>query len=561
MYLTYGGDRHAYAEQQRQRGYLSTMDAVLHFGLGSATLVDSLLVVWPGGRISEQTRVAADRRLLLSHSSSTAPDEDTGPRTAAGHRRPAWSTPRPTGLQALDASLPYHRESPYSDFDNFALAVRDYSHDGPALTTADLDGDGREELLVGGAAGQAVTAYHQVGDSLLVYQELLETQETEATVLLTLDYDGDGDIDLFVGNGSREFSARESYYRDELYENVAGKLVRTTRVLPDYLTVTATAAVADLEGDGDLDLFVGSRSALSGSPQAAPSFVLVNEGSFRIGQEVEAGRVTGAVWTDLNGDGLPDLATVGEWDAPQVFTNVSGGLRAHSVGDELTGWWYSLTLGDPDGDGDTDLLAGNVGLNSFYRANATHPLRLRVADYDDNGTLDPILMMYNGAESYPVHPRNTLGRQLPGFKKQAVTYAEYGGWREANMPDIGPEGFVLEAKELRSIYLENDGHANFTVHYLPAIAQTAPLRDAVTVTLADGRRGWLVVQNDYATEVLGGQLDAGTGFLLTVDSADRPVVDPDYWSVRGDARSVVQLDSLVVVGINSGRLRLYRPVK
>ncbi len=557
VYLTYGGDRHAYVEQQRQRGYLSTMDAVVHFGLGGVTQVDSLLVVWPDGRITEQAGVAADRRLVLNYQNSTAPREAMA-HPIAGHHRPAWSMPRLPGLQVVEGVFPSHRESPYSDFDNFALAVRDYSHDGPALATADLDGDGHEELLVGGSAGQAVTAYYREGDSLRVYQELSETEETEATVLLPLDYDGDGDTDLFVGNGSREFSGRESYYRDELYENVAGRLVHTTGVLPDYLTVTSTAAVADLEGDGDLDLFVGSRSALSDSPQAAPSLVLVNDGSFQVGQELAAGRVTGAVWTDLNGDGSPDLATVGEWDAPQVFINTNGNLRARSIDEELTGWWYSLTPGDPDGDGDTDLLAGNAGLNSFYQAGATHPLRLRVADYDDNGTLDPILMRYNGADSYPAHPRNTLGRQLPGFKKQAVTYAEYGGWREANMPTIGPDGFVLEAKELRSVYLENDGTGNFTLHYLSAIAQAAPVRDAVAIPLSDGRRGWLVVQNDYATEVLGGRLDAGTGFFLTVDTLGRPVVDPDYWSVRGDARSVTQLDDWVVVGINNRPLRAYR---
>ncbi len=552
VYLTYGGERHAYAEQQRQRGYLSTMDAGLHFGLGEATVVDSLLVIWADGRVTEQTNIAADRRLVLEYSGSGAPGG------APGHDRPDWSKPRPAGLQPLALALPGHRESPYSDFDHFALSVRDFSHGGPALATADLDGDGRQELLVGGAAGQAVTAYQRVGDSLRVYQELAETRETEATVLLPLDYDGDGDTDLFVGNGSREFGGRETYYRDELYENQGGKLARTTGVLPEYSVVTATAAVADLEGDGDLDLFVGSRAAPNSFPQAAASLVLVNDGNFRVGQEVDAGRVTGAVWTDLDGDGLPDLATVGEWDAPQVFTNTGTTLLARPVGEELTGWWYSLTPGDPDGDGDTDLLAGNVGTNSYFQADATHPLRLRVADYDDNGTLDPILMMYNGAESYPVHPRNTLGRQLPGFKKQAVTYAEYGGWREANMPDVGPDGYVLEAKELRSVYLENDGTGSFTPHHLPAIAQAAPLRDAMPVTLANGRRGWLVVQNDYATEVLGGRLDAGTGFLLTIDVEGRPMVDPDYWSVRGDARAVTQLGDWVVVGINDGPLRAYR---
>jgi hypothetical protein len=270
--------------------------------------------------------------------------------------------------------------------------------------------------------------------------------------------------------------------------------------------------------------------------------------------------VTGAVWSDLNGDNLPELATVGDYDSPTIWQRGDGTYSPTLIGKgTLTGWWYSLTAGDLDGDGDTDLLAGNTGKNSFYQANPDSPLRLRVADYDNNGTLDPILMMYTDGQSYPVHPRNTLGRQLPGFKKQAVTYAEYGGWEEKNMPDLGEGGYVLEAGELRSAYLENDGRGNFTVHFLPNTGQTAPIRDALLIETEGGQRGFLTVQNDYATEVLGGRLDAGTGFLLTLDDRGGLVVDPDYWSVRGDARSLVRLNDYIMVGTNDAALQVYRP--
>jgi hypothetical protein len=399
------------------------------------------------------------------------------------------------------------------------------------------------------------------GDSMAVVQRLDETTDSEATVLLPLDVDGDGDMDLYIGNGSREFAASPERYTDLLYENIGGKLQLTRGWLPEYPIVTGAATVADMEGDGDPDLFIGSAYAVGAYPTAANSLILRNEGGhFTIAHELPAGRVTGAVWSDLNGDNLPELATVGDYDSPTIWQRGDGTYSPTTMGNgTLTGWWYSLTPGDPDGDGDVDLLAGNTGMNSYYQAPLGRPLRLRTADYDGNGTLDPILMMYIGDTSYPTHPRNTLGRQLPGFKKQAVTYAEYGGWQEANMPDLGEEGFVLEAAELRSAYLENDGSGNFTVHFLPNTGQTAPIRDALSITTAVGQSGFLVVQNDYATEVLGGRLDAGTGFLLTIDESGMPVVDSDYWSVRGDARSLVRLNDYIVVGTNDAALRMYRP--
>ncbi len=550
VYLSYGDAQHSYLEQQRQRGYLSTMDATLHFGLGAVQRVDTLTIVWPDGRVSEQTNVSANQRLHLRYPTDLAP----------ARRRPAWARSPPPRINALPRKGPLHRESAHSDFDSHALAVRDRSHDGPVLAVLDLDGDGVSELVLGGAAGQPVTVYRRGQDSLVVYQVLPETLPGEATSLAVLDYDQDGDQDLYVGNGSREFDGQElTVYRDLLYENVDGFLKVTFGALPDIAQVTATVAVADLELDGDPDLFVGSQYRLGTYPLTEPSYVLVNEGgTFRVQQKIDAGLVTDAVWQDLNGDRLPDLVTVGEYAPPRTYLNVAGRLgTAQDVAPDLTGWWYSLTPADLDADGDVDLLAGNLGINSFYQASPTHPLTLRVADYDDNGTLDPIMMMYIGEESHPVHPRNTLGRQLPNLKKQATTYASYGGWSDANMPAVGERGFILEAREFRSVYLENDGHGRFTVRMLPYSGQTAPIRDALPTRLPDGRPALLVVQNDYAVEVLGGRLDAGNGFALWIANGV-PIVDNTYWSVRGDARSVVALNSLIAVGINGDYVRLYR---
>ncbi|WP_116125511.1 CRTAC1 family protein [Lewinella sp. IMCC34183] len=543
VYLA-AGDLRLYAEQQRQRGYLSTVDPRLHFGLGARTTIDSLLIIWPDGRRTVRTEIAADQPITCTYAAATAP--------AAAP--PAYFSAAAPGLVvAATAGLPHHRESVFSDFDRYALALRDRSHDTPALAT---DRSGR--LYFGGAAGQEVSVWDVAAGTQV--QGLPETRASEATALLLVDYDGDGDDDLYVGNGSSEFVRQDSLLTDFLYRNDAGTLVPVAGALPSLSVITGATAAADIDGDGDQDLFIGARAKSGSYPYPPLSYVLDNVGGrYVVRDEVEAGMVTGAVWQDLNGDGRADLATVGEYSALRVFLNEAGRLVPQPVDEALTGWWYCLVANDLDGDGDTDLLAGNYGGNGMYRATADHPLTVTADDYDGNGAVDPIITAWDGTAYYPVHPRNTLGRQLPGLKQQIPDYATYGSWTADNMPLPGPDGITLEAREFRTTWFENDGAGHFTPHFLPWTAQTAPVRAAVSWTLPDGRPALLAVQNDYATEILGGMLDAGNGFALTVDAAGRPEVLPEFWSVRGDARSVVRLDSLLLVGVNDGPVRAYRP--
>lgn len=361
---------------------------------------------------------------------------------------------------------------------------------------------------------------------------------------------------LYVGNGSSEFVGREQHHQDLLYRNDAGVFVLVTDVLPPLGVPVGALASADLEGDGDLDLFVGVRQIAGKYPLPPTSFVLRNDGGrFTVSDELQAGMVTGAVWEDLDGDGRADLATVGEYTSLRIFLNKPDGWLEQPADPNLSGWWYSLTPNDLDGDGDVDLLAGNLGLNSLYTASADRPLTVRADDYDGNGTIDPIVTAYIGDAIHPIHPRNTLGRQLPSLKRQFPDFATYGKWTDEQMPALSETGVELKAREFRNVWFENEGNGSFTAHFLPAAGQTAPVRAAVTATLPDGRPAMLVVQNDYATEVLGGRMDAGTGFALTLDANGKPQVIPRFWSVRGDARSVVKMDSLIFVGINGGEIK------
>lgn len=550
LYLVAGNLR-LYHEQQRQRGYLSTVDALVHFGLGHQQVVDTLSVRWPDGHTNLLTAFSADTLLKLEWKPGTEPP----PPLAGAH--PLASTP---------LAGPVHHESAYRDFDRYALALRDHSRAGPAMTTIDLTGDGSELLVFGGAAGQVVSLWERgqmtngaESQSWVAVAELEETKESEASTLLVFDFDDDGDQDLYVGNGSSEFLGGDYRHQDLLYRNEGGRLVLTEGVLPTSPDITTAVAAADLEGDGDLDLFLGSRQLPGEYPRPGRSLLLRNEGGrFTVTQAFAPGMVTDAVFADLSGDGLPELALVGEYLGLLLYDNKDGELRIRSDNHQaaLTGWWYCLTAGDLDGDGDLDLLGGNAGTNNPYAPKSGRPLVLLADDYDGNEALDPVATVYDDGARRPVHPRNTLTRQLPAWKKLIPDFATYGRWTVDDLPVMGKEGIRLEAGEFRSVYFENDGAGGFAAHPLPNSAQTAPLRDAITNQLPDGRTAFLCVQNDYATEVLGGWMDAGTGFALALDTAGEVEVLTDFWSVSNDARSLVKWKDRIIIGVNGEKVAI-----
>jgi len=392
-------------------------------------------------------------------------------------------------------------------------------------------------------------------------QSLVETLVGETTALLVRS-EGDRTY-LYVGQGSSEFGKKEEQLQDLIYEVVNGevRLWPGTGAIPPL----TTSAVALLQGEKDKNalLFVGSRMQNGNYPYASPSHVLeARGGAYGARQEIKTGMVTAAAAADLNGDGHDDLVTVGEYEPIRLFFGSENDFGPPTTLPQTSGWYYSLTAADLDGDGDTDLLVGNIGLNSPYTASAGQPVRLLADDFDGNGTTDPILTAFNGKTAYPIVPRNTLTRQLPGLKRRVPNFTTYGQWNADDLPAV-KSGLTLSAVEFRSLYLENDGKGNFTIHPLPARAQLAPIQDALPFTLPDGRPALLAAMNDYGFEPLGGRMDAGRGLVITTDRRGRPQVEDFDAGIDADARSIVQLKRkdgrlMAVVGVNRGPVRVIR---
>ncbi len=544
------GETTAFGEQYKVRGYLSSVDAVLHFGLGGRALIDSILVAWPDGHQTRLGGVAADQVLELDIAEAVS---------ASGRVHPSWLTGE-AALWTVDPldparTTPRHVESDYSDFSHQALAQRDLSRNGPALASIDLGGADREALVIGGAAGSTtqVWAYAGAGGWRLA-QDLPSTVAQEATCLCVFDADGDGDLDLYQGNGSTEAKGRPQLLRDQLFLNLGGQLVEVSERLPDIARYSGSCAAADIDGDGWMDLAIGVRLDVERFPMPAPSYWLKGgRGRMTVGAELSLGNVTDVVLGDFDGEGTIDLAYVGEYVAPTVQYSLSAKPLA-GIREVLgpTGWWYSLTAADLDQDGDLDLLAGNLGLNTNLQASATQPLTLIVDDFDKNGALDPILTAFLQGESYPVHPRNSLGRQLPKLKQQMPSYAAYAAWTIKRLPPPGPDGQTLRAEGLASMFFHNEGPRRWKGVELPRTGQMAPVRDAILVSPLGEVPYLLVVENDYAVQVLDGPLDAGNGFALSLGDSGLLMVDRAVWNVRGDGRSVVRIGDAIAVGLNNG---------
>ena len=560
-------DNQQFQQLYPSRGFQSSVEPILHFGLGQAEQAE-LEIIWPDGQQSKLSAVSSNQVLTVDYQqqSKQSVPEQVSP------------TPLFANTTKSNALQHRHRENAFDDFKQQFLLPHELSSFGPKLAIGDLNADGLTDLFVGGAAGEAGTLYQRTASG---WESLsgpwTEQRAQEDTDVLFFDADQDGDEDLYVASGGNEFSAGAKLLHDRLYINDGqGSFSNATGQLPDVRENSSCVKAADFDGDGDLDLFVGGRQVPGEYPRAASSFLLLNEaGQFRDASAdllptlKDLGMITDALWSDFDNDGQIDLILTGEWMGIQFYKNEKDhfSLATPTTGlPGLTGWYNCLASGDFDQDGDIDYLAGNLGLNHRFKASQDSPLELHADDFDQNGSIDLVLSYAFAGKQYPLYGRHVMQDQLVSLKRQFPIFADYA---RSTVKDIWDAEALAKAQHFTvhnfaSIYLENQGQGQFTSHQLPIAAQSAPINAFLVEDFnGDGHLDVLLAGNDYGTEFRTPRADAGHGLVLLGDGTGQfsplSIAESGIY-LPGEVRDLELIKgaggNMILVGVNDGLLEV-----
>jgi len=537
-------DQVQYQEMIPVRGFQSSVPYELVFGLDTLATVEKLTVVWPDSSFQSLQNIEANQTLVLKQADAQPGAAEAPPTTAAIFT----TAPDKRGIDFA------HQENSFLDFKRDKMLPQGISNLGPKISRGDFDSDGLVDYHIGGAKGQAGALFRQQPDGTFVRlsSPALEADAaSEDTDGLFFDADEDDDLDLYVVSGGSDFAEQDPALQDRLYLN-DGQGNFSKANLPAMLTSGSTVSSADIDQDGDQDLFVGGRLIPGKYPLAPRSYILENDGSgtfkditITFAPELaRAGMFTDAVFTQLNDDDYPDLVVVGEWMPVRLFINQAGQRLEASEISNTRGWWNSLHAADLDRDGDTDLVAGNFGKNNLYRPSTDEPVRLIYSDFDQNGSIDPIFTHYLQGEEVFAYSKDELLSQIIELKKLFPDYETFAQTppSEYFSAEQLADADTLSATLFESVYLENQG-GSFTVKPLPLEAQFAPV---YTITSADinqdGHSDLILGGNQSVTRVSTGRYDASFGLVLAGSSNGKFKVVPPYRSgimVQGDVRDII----------------------
>lgn len=556
------------------RGWTSTSEPVVHFGLGNHDQVDRVTVHWPSGAVQQLLAVNANETIEIREE-----DHQSDPSVA---KQPPSFAPSAT-LSSLELR---HEERPFDDFQRQPLLPNKLSQLGPGIACSDVNGDGRDDFYLGGAAFQSgrLLMSHDSGYQSSSPIAIEADKDYEDMGAVFFDADADGDQDLYVVSGGVEYSANSRMLMDRLYLNDGqGDFKRSPNALPDSRSSGSVVAAADFDRDGQVDLFVGGRVIPAEYPLASPSLLLKNQdGKFSEATEnvapdlKELGMVTGATWSDFNDDGWLDLIVTSEWGPVRFFQNNEGRLKETTDQTgiaKITGWWNGITGGDVDNDGDQDYVVTNFGLNTKYHATADHPARIYYGDFEGIGLNRIIESEYEGDKLFPVRGKSCSTNAMPFLKDKFKTYADFG---IAELNDIYTtqcldDAYVVEANTLESGIIINQGDGTFRFRPLPRIAQIAPCFGSNLADVdGDGNLDLLLIQNFYGAQRETGHMDGGVSLLLMGDGNGnfRPVWPSESgFVVIGDGASVSRADlngdgsADFVVGVNNGDWQAFEQVQ
>ncbi|MEM1122598.1 MAG: FG-GAP-like repeat-containing protein, partial [Bacteroidota bacterium] len=564
-----------YVENIPVRGFQSSVDYRPNFGLGTIEKVDTLLVEWTNNKTTLLTDVPVNQTVTISRAEA----KDNLPVIADN------------SIDAIfkkienPSKLTYrHRENRFVDFDRDRLIYHMISTEGPRIAKGDVNGDGLQDVFIGGAAGQAGQLLVQRADGNFVstnesvFRAAAGSEDVDA---LFFDADNDNDLDLYVAHGGNEFLGfNEQAMIDQLYINDGqGNFSRSPQFLPTFNGQSSACVTAtDYDNDGDQDLFVGIRLKPGYYGLPTNGYILNNDGKgkFRnitkkIAPQLERlGMITGATWMDTDGDGDQDLVVIGEWMPITIFENDNNRFKKSTKKTGLantSGWWNCLKTGDFDNDGDLDLVVGNHGLNSRFSASIERPISLYLNDFDRNRTPEPIVTQYNGEEAYPMILRHDLVMQLPHLKKK---YLKYHNYKEQQIEDIFSKeelkGTVKrEVTTLETSLVLNNGDGTFTQKALPKLAQLSPTYGLLVKDFdKDGQLDILMGGNLHGVKPEVGRYDANYGLWLkgNGDGTFVPKTSKESgFLVKGQIRDLTSLEigdkEWVVVAKNNEKAEIF----
>lgn len=545
------------------RGFQSSIEPQLLFGLGKNQNVDSLFVRWPDGKVQILTNVKANQTITLKNTDANAAQPIPAP-VARGLYVPA------DDLLEGDAT---HHEDRYNDFDDEILLVRMLSTEGPRIIKGDVNKDNLEDFVLLGAAGDPCKLFIQQPGGKFRFQAnpiFVNDKSFESTCGTFIDYDKDGDLDLMIGSGGNEPGMNKINFLWRLYQNNgSGIFSYAVKAIPPILGNFSTVEAGDIDNDGDDDVFLGARNVPGNYGLPPRSYLLVNDKGVWTDIAPKAlgdiGMVTDAVWSDVDKDGDKDLIVVGDWMAIHIFYNENGTFENQKIIPNSSGWWTRIEAADLDGDGDDDYILGNWGLNTKFKATPGKPMTMYVNDFDKNGKSEFIINWFAPLDSiaYPFATKPELTSQIPSLKKQILKYEDYGNktYEMLFTPEQRSNAIRYETDYLESAILWNN-NGSTELQALPLEAQMSPVFGIVVNDFdGDGKKDIWLGGNFYELKPQAGRHNASKGVLLKQnDNKTFKYITPEEAGiyVTGEVRDATIINNTLLVARNNEKVLAFK---